>query len=116
MNYVFSFLVCGCLCAIGQIIVEETKLNYGEVNTIFVAIGAFMSFLGIYDKIIMLSGCGASIPITNFGHLVYKGAYEGYINGGFSGLLKGAFSLAGPGIVFTIFISFVISVLFRPRD
>ena len=115
MIYLYSFLVCGFICALGQVIAEYTKFTPGEINTIFVTLGAFLSFLGIYDKLLSFAGAGASIPITNFGHLIYKGAYEGYLDGKITGLLNNVFSKCSGGLAFTIALGFIIGLFFKPR-
>ena len=113
MIYLYAFLVCGLICSLGQVIVEYTNLNYGDVNTLMVISGSFLSFTGLYDKIISFSGAGGSIPITNFGHLLYKGAYIGYINEGISGIFKNIFSLSSFGVTGAIILGFLCGLLFK---
>ena len=113
MIYLYAFLVCGLICAVGQIMVEYTSLNYGDVNTMMVIAGSFLSFLGIYDKLIDFSGAGGSVPITNFGHLLYKGAYSGYLDEGIIGIFKNIFSLSSAGVVIAIILGFLCGLLFK---
>ena len=115
MIYINAFLVCGFICALAQVICEYTFLTPGDVNVLLVILGSLLAFLGIYDKLIIISGAGASAPITNFGYLIYKGAYEGYLTGGLSGLLKGTLSYVSGGISFTIVFGFISGVLSKPR-
>ena len=49
MIYLNSFLFCGIVCLIGQIILDNTKLTPGHVTSIFTVMGAVLSFLGIYQ-------------------------------------------------------------------
>ena len=74
MIYLYSFLFCGVVCLIGQIILDNTKLTPGHITTIFVIVGAFLDIFGIYDKIVLMAGGGALVPITSFGHLLTHGA------------------------------------------
>ena len=70
MIYLYSFLFCGFVCMLGQIILDNTKLTPGHITTIFVIVGAFLDIFGIYDKIVLMAGGGALVPITSFRHLL----------------------------------------------
>lgn len=116
MIYVNAFIFCGLVCLIGQIILEETKLTPGHLNTILVVIGCIFSGCGIYDKFILCAGAGATVPITNFGNLLVNGALQGYYSEGFIGLLKGLLVNASAGLSFTIIISFIVAILFKSKN
>ena len=115
MIYLKAFLVCGTFCMISQIILEYTKLTPGHVNTLFVIIGSILTGFGIYDKLIDFSKIGSSLPITNFGYLLTKGAIDGFEETGFLGLLNNELTLCSLGITATILISFFITLLFNPK-
>ena len=68
MLLINSFLFCGLVCMIAQIILDNTKLTPGHVTSMFVVIGAFLDSFSFYDKIIKVVGGGALLPITSFGH------------------------------------------------
>ena len=53
MIYLNSFIFCGLVCLIAQLILDNTKLTPGHITTIFVVVGAFLDVFGIYDKIIL---------------------------------------------------------------
>ena len=72
MIYLNSFIFCGLVCLIAQLILDNTKLTPGHITTIFVVVGAFLDVFGIYDKIILWAGGGANVPITSFGHLLIR--------------------------------------------
>ena len=76
MIYVYSFIFCGLICLIGQIILDNTKLSAGHITSIFVVVGAFLDSFSLYDKIISVVGGGALVPITSFGHSLIHGALE----------------------------------------
>jgi stage V sporulation protein AE len=116
MIYLNSFLFCGFVCLIGQIILDNTKLTPGHITTMFVVFGAFLDTFGIYDKFILWAGGGACVPITSFGHLLIHGAMSGAANYGIMGLLMGIFDLTASGIAAAIIFSFLLSFLFQPRD
>lgn len=116
MIYLNSFLFCGLVCLIGQMILDNTKLTPGHVTTIFVIVGAFLDVFNIYDKLILWAGGGALVPITSFGHLLIHGTMDTVSNFGIMGLFMGMFSLTSSGIVSAIVFSFILSLIFKPRD
>ena len=116
MLLVRSFIFCGLLCAIAQIILDNTKLTPGHITSLFVVIGAFLDVSGIYDRIVLYCGAGALVPITSFGHLLIHGAMDTVNNFGIMGLFMGMFDLTSSGIVAAIVFSFILSLIFQPRD
>ena len=116
MIYIYSFLFCGLICLIGQLILDNTKLTAGHITSLFVVIGAFLDTFGIYDKIIMYVGGGAMVPITSFGHSLIHGALEKAQDFGLIGLLMGMFDLTATGITAAIIFTFIFSLFFKARD
>ena len=116
MIYFNAFIFCGLVCLIGQIILDNTKLTPGHITTIFVVVGAFLDVFNIYDKLVLLAGGGALVPITSFGHLLIHGAMDTVNNFGVMGLFMGMFDLTSSGIVAAIIFSFILSLIFQPRD
>ena len=49
MTYLLSFLFCGILCLIAQVIIDNTKLSPGHITSIFVVIGAALDIFDIYE-------------------------------------------------------------------
>ena len=116
MTYLLSFLVCGIICMIGQIIYDNTKLTPGHITSLFVVIGACLDLFGIYDELLKVSKVGASLPITSFGHSLIHGALKGAKDGGLLGILGGMFSLTSVGIVSAIVFGFILTIIFKPKD
>ena len=116
MIYIYSFLFTGFVCLIGQIILDNTKLTPGHITSLFVIIGSFLDVFNLYDKIILHVGGGALVPITSFGHLLIHGGMARASEMGFIGLAMGMFDLTSSGIVAAIVFSFVLSLIFQPRD
>ena len=110
MIYFNSFIFCGLVCLLGQIILDNTKLTPGHITAIFVVVGAFLDTFGIYDKIILWAGGGACVPITSFGHLLIHGAMSGASDYGIMGLMMGIFDLTASGIAAAIIFSFFFSI------
>lgn len=115
MTYIYAFLFCGFVCLIAQLILDNTKLTPGHVTSLFVVIGAFLDVFGIYDKIVLYAGAGALIPITSFGHLLIHGAMDTANSLGPLGLALGIFNLTSAGISLAVFLSFILSLISKPR-
>lgn len=116
MIYIYSFIFCGFVCVLGQIILDNTKLTPGHVTALFVVIGTFLDSFGLYDSFIDIFGGGALVPITSFGHSLIHGALEGALNNGIMGLSIGMFSLTSAGIISAIVIAFFLSLIFKPQN
>lgn len=115
--YLFnSFLFCGLLCGISQIVLDHTKLTPGHITSMLVVFGAFLDSFSIYDWIIQKVGGGALLPITSFGHSLIHGALAKADSVGWIGILMGMFDLTATGICAAIVFSFVFSLLFKPKN
>lgn len=116
MTYFYSFLFCGFVCLIGQVILDNTKFTPGHVTSLFVCIGAFLDSFGLYDKFIKIFGSGTLVPITSFGHSLIHGALSASHEKGLLGLLGGMFSLTSVGIVSAIVFGFILTIIFKAKD
>lgn len=116
MIYLYSFLFCGFVCFIGQLILDNTKLTAGHITSLFVVIGAFLDTFSIYDKIVAYVGGGALVPITSFGHSLIHGALAGAREFGLIGLLTGMFELTAAGITSAIIFTFIMALFFKPKN
>ena len=116
MNFLNAFLFAGTGCLLAQILLDNTKLTPGHVTSIFTMIGAFLGFLGLYEKFIQFAGGGATVLISNFGYLLYKGAYLGFKEEGIIGLFSGMLSTTSCAIVGAIVFSFFLVLIFKPKD
>ena len=115
--YLFnSFLFCGFICMISQIILDNSKLTTGHITSILVVIGAFLDSFSIYDEIIKIVGGGALLPITSFGHSLIHGALAKAESMGILGILMGMFDLTASGISAAIIFSFIFTLIFKPRN
>ena len=115
MIYLNSFLFCGTVCMISQLILDNTKLTPGHVTSLFVIIGAFLDIFGIYDKFVLYCGAGAIIPITSFGHLLIHGAMDTASRLGPLGLAFGIFNLTSAGISIALVSAFILSLILKPK-
>ena len=111
-----SFLFCGFVSAISQIVLDNTKLTPGHITSILVVVGALLDSFDIYDGIITKVGGGAMLPITSFGHSLVHGALLRANEVGIMGIPLGMFDLVSAGIVSAIIFAFVNSLLFKPKN
>ena len=117
MSYLLSFLVCGFICMIGQIIYDNTKFTPGHITSLFVVFGAVLDVFGLYDKILKISRVGASLPIISFGHSLMHGANEAIRSGeGILGVAAGLFNMTSVGITSAILFAFLAAVVFKPKS
>ncbi len=111
-----SFLFCGLVCAIAQIILNLTDWSPGHVTSLFVVLGAFLDIFDIYDIIIANVGGGALLPITSFGHSLVHAALAKTETYGMMGIFMGMFDLTATGITLAIVFSFIFSLVFKPKN
>ncbi len=111
-----SFVFCGFICLIAQVILDNSKLTPGHITSLFVIIGAFLDTFSIYDRLIKSVGGGALVPITSFGHSLIHGALLKAESMGIIGILMGMFDMTATGIVAAIIFTFVFTIIFKPID
>jgi stage V sporulation protein AE len=116
MLLINSFLFCGLVCLISQIILDNTKLTPGHITSILVVVGAGLDTFSIYDKIIKIVGGGAQLPITSFGHSLVHGALLKAESVGVIGILMGMFDLTATGISAAIIFAFINTIIFKPKN
>lgn len=114
--YFKAFLLAGTACLICQIILDNTKLTPGHITSSMTVIGAILSFLGIYDKLISICGAGATVLISNFGHMLYSAGLTGYEESGILGLFSNLLCSSGIAIVSVVIFSFVFTLIFKAKD
>lgn len=115
MNYIIAFLVGGTICALVQILMEKTKMLPGRIMVLLVCLGAFFSFIGLYEPFTEFAGAGATVPLTGFGHVLMKGVMEAVDEEGLLGLFKGGFKAGAAGCSAALIFSYLISLVARPK-
>ncbi len=115
MIFLYAFLIGGCICVFGQVIYDLFKLSLGHITCSLVVIGVFLDSFNFYDKLIEISGAGALLPITSFGHTMMHNAMEGYYDTGIFGFFEGILGSVSFGICITIFLSYLVALIFKPK-
>ena len=116
MDYLKAFLVGGVLCAVGQILIDKTKLTPARILVAYVVAGVFLSAIGIYQHIVDFAGAGATVPLTGFGHTLAKGVREAVDQDGILGVFIGGLKSTAGGITAAIIAGLTVSVLFKAKD
>ena len=98
MDLFWAFLVGGALCAVGQVLIDYTKLTPARILTAYVVAGVALSAVGIYPKLVELAGGGASVPLTGFGNLLAEGVRESVDEKGLLGIFMGGLTASSAGI------------------
>ena len=116
MEYLNAFLCGGALCALGQLLIDKTKLTPARILVSYVVAGVALGGLGLYQPIIDFAGAGATVPLTGFGALLAKGTREAVAERGLLGVLTGGFTAAAAGIAAAIFFGLIAALIFRSGD
>ena len=116
MEYFYAFLIGGFLCAIGQCLIDYTKLTPARILVAFVVAGVVLSAVNLYQPLLDFAGAGASVPLTGFGHLLAEGVRKGVAEKGFVGIFTGGITAASGGITAAILFGLAVSLIFRSKD
>ncbi len=115
-----AFWVGGFICCIGQglrylfqyaVGLEGDELS-AYVSMVMIFLGAFLTGLGVYDRIGKYAGGGSIVPITGFANSVCSPAMEFKTEGYIYGTASKMFVVAGPIIVFGVASSVLIGLLY----
>ena len=52
MDYLKAFIVGGLICAVGQILIDKTKLTPARILVTFVVVGVFLQLIKIYQPLV----------------------------------------------------------------
>ena len=115
MSYLWAFIIGGTLCAIGQILIDLTKLTPARILVLYVVSGTILTVLGLYEPLVKLGGAGATVPLTGFGYTLGKGVMKAVAEKGLLGAFTGGISAAAGGIAAAIFFGFIFSLLFKSK-
>lgn len=115
MQYLTAFITGGVICAIAQFLLNMTTLTPAKILVSYVVIGAILSAVGIYPAIVEFGGCGATIPLTGFGHALAQGVIKAVDEDGILGILSGGTTAVAGGIAVVILFGYLNAIIFKPR-
>ncbi len=111
-----AFLVGGAICAVGQVLIDYTKLTPARILTGFVVAGVVLSAVGLYKPLAEFAGAGATVPLTGFGHLLAEGIRKSVGEDGLLGIFKGGLTASSGGVTAAILFGLLASLIFRQKD
>ncbi len=115
MDYIKAFIVGGLICAVGQIIIDKTKLTAARLLTGCVVGGVFLSLIGVYKPLEKFAGAGATVPLPGFGHALFQGVKKAVDEDGFLGVFTGGLSAAAGGIAAVVLFAVIAAIVSKPK-
>nr|WP_255575627.1 stage V sporulation protein AE [Caproiciproducens faecalis] len=116
VDYLWAFLIGGTICAIGQVLIDFTKLTPARILVLFVTLGVLLTGLGLYEPIVNFAGAGATVPLTGFGYLMAKGTLEAVREHGLLGVFSGGVAASAAGIAAAVFFGYVAALFSKSGD
>lgn len=116
IEYLKVFAVGGALCAIGQLLIDKTKLTPARILTVYVVSGLILEAAGLYSPLVKWAGAGATVPLTGFGSTLARGVEKAVSEKGVLGAFTGGFTAAAAGICAAVFFGIIIALLFKPKE
>lgn len=119
VNLLRAFFVGGIICTIGQFLItlfmnmgidKETAILYQII--VLVLSSVILTGLNIYPKLAKYAGAGTVVPITGFANSVAASAIEFKKEGQVFGIGCKIFTIAGPVILYGIFSSWILGILY----
>lgn len=118
-NLCKAYVVGGLICTLGQLVTnlylrlgmeQETATLYTTLSLIFLSI--LFTGLNLYQKLANFAGAGTIVPITGFANSVASPAIEFKEEGWVFGVGSKIFTIAGPVILYGVFCSWILGVLY----
>lgn len=116
MIFLKAFLVGGAICAVGQLLMDCTKLTPARILVLFVVAGVALGAVGLYQPLADFAGCGATVPLTGFGNLLAQGTKDAIREDGLLGVLTGPLSAGSAGISAAMLSGLLVSFCARPKS
>lgn len=116
LEYLKAFAVGGALCAVGQVLIDKTKLTPARILTVYVVAGLVLEAVGLYAPVRDWAGAGASVPLTGFGSTLARGVETAVAESGVLGAFTGGFTAAAAGITAAVFFGIIVALLFKQKE
>ena len=119
INCLKAFLVGGIICTIGegftafyQYLGNDKELAALYATLSLIGLSILLTGLNIYQKLGQFGGAGSIVPITGFANSVVSPAIEFQAEGQVFGIGCKIFTIAGPVILYGIFASWILGVIY----
>lgn len=116
LDYLKVFAVGGALCAIGQVLINKTKMSSARILVLFMLLGLVLELAGAFGYMKEFASAGVTVPITGFGSTLAKGAIQGAKEGGVLGAMAGGLKAAAPGVTAAVLFGFLFALVFRSHS
>lgn len=116
MDYLWCFLCGGLLCAVGQVLIDLTKLTPARILTGYVVAGVILQAVGLYQPLVDWAGAGATVPLTGFGYSLAKGVAKAVGEQGLLGVLTGGLTATAGGIAAAVVFALIMALLCKPKE
>lgn len=116
LMYLKAFLAGGVICAIGQILIDKTKLTPARILTSYVVAGVILGAFGVYEPLVKWAGAGATVPLLGFGNTLAKGVKSAVKTQGVLGAFTGGFTASSAGICAAVFFGVIVALLCKPKE
>lgn len=115
-----AFIIGGVICCIGQFIVNMAMNRFGLdkdlaaswCSMLLILLSAVLTGFNLYGGLVKWGGAGALVPITGFANSVVASAIEYKTEGQVFGIGCKIFTIAGPVILYGIFTSWVLGLIY----
>lgn len=114
-----AFITGGAICVIGQGILEggeamglDKDMAGTWCSVLLILLSVILTGLSLYQPIANFGGAGALVPITGFANSVCAPAIEFQTEGQVFGVGVKIFTIAGPVILYGIFTSWFLGLLY----
>lgn len=116
-----AFWIGGLICCLGELIKDLCLYIFPYMSTldatnwsliILIVLAAFLTGLGIYDRLGAYAGAGSIVPITGFSNSIASPAIEFKREGLVFGLMAKMFIIAGPVIVSGTVASIIVGIIY----
>ena len=116
-----AFLIGGSICALGQMFGDIIRSFYPMMDIqmvgtwgsiIIITLTIILTAFGCFDRLGKVGGAGTFIPISGFANSIASCAIEYKKEGQVFGIGCKIFTIAGPVILYGIFTSWVLGVIY----
>ena len=119
LQMIKAFVTGGAICVIGQVILNvcaamglDRQTAGSRSAILLILLSVLLTGFNLYPSIVKWGGAGALVPITGFANSVAACAIEFKKEGQVFGVGCKIFTIAGPVILYGIFTSWVLGVIY----
>lgn len=115
MQYLWSFVIGGLICVVGQLLIDYTKLTPARILVCYVVTGVALTGIGVYEPLVKFAGAGATVPLTGFGYAIAQGVRQAVDSSGALGALTGGLTATSAGITAAMIFGIIAAMFFKPK-